>query len=675
MTRLSPAKPVPAIRQSPSGSWLAYRPDVDGLRAIAVCSVIVYHLWPVALPGGFIGVDIFFVISGYLISLQIYRQTLSDRFSIADFYRRRVKRIAPAMLTVLAVTVLAAEVLLRPADSEAVSRSGLWTLVSLANVYFWLHEDSSYFAAATDELPLLHYWSLGVEEQFYLIWPLILLLVGKRIVSSRFGWALGIVIVASFLFGQYFFSTDSGFVYYMLPARAGELMLGAVAARAVILPGSRPAGDRLASLAASMALIVLIGSLFLVSNDRVFPGFQAIPPTLATAILLLSGHVRHTAVRRLLQIRPLVLIGLISYSAYLWHWPILAFLRYGGVAITPVVGAAVIAATGLLATISYKLIETPFRRSTRSFPAVLLRQYALPCAFLGAFLATSLKTDGYALRWLKPDYRAELEAVRSSVRPAYLYDFVCQVQRLDKDDLVNPACVVGRQTAGAKRVILIGDSIAAQYVGMLGEFADSAGFEFRNIAVGGCPPVIGNYPAFLYPQRVPYCEASIPLAWAELDRYDVVMMAANWTFYSARSDEFMTALVSSLDDLRRRGKEIIILGKSPVIPRYDRLCREKAISFPNMDCQFSAVELAPDVRRVNARLRELAARLDDIGYFDANDYLCPDGACDVNDARGIPRYFDALHLSLPASTALGRQIIQADGVPVEFRRLGGEPAP
>ena len=155
---------------------MKYRPDIDGLRAIAVLSVILYHVNPTLIPAGFVGVDIFFVISGYLISLQIFNDTSTQQFSILEFYRRRVKRIAPAMFVVLSVTLIFAQFMLRPEDAEEVARSGFWSLLSLANAHFWLTDDGSYFTGPSDQLPLLHFWSLAVEEQFYMIWPLVLLL-------------------------------------------------------------------------------------------------------------------------------------------------------------------------------------------------------------------------------------------------------------------------------------------------------------------------------------------------------------------------------------------------------------------------------------------------------------------------------------------------------------------
>ena len=198
-----------------------YRPDIDGLRAVAVLSVILFHIDKRLIPGGFVGVDIFFVISGFLISLHILQEIEAGKFSIVEFYRRRIKRIAPPMLVVVLITIIAAQFLMIPEDAERAADSALWSLVSLANVYFWWHQDTSYFSAASSELPLLHLWSLGVEEQFYIIWPIVLFLLYRKLHSKLFVVFTGLIAIASYAAGQYWFVSDSSFVYYMLPTRAG----------------------------------------------------------------------------------------------------------------------------------------------------------------------------------------------------------------------------------------------------------------------------------------------------------------------------------------------------------------------------------------------------------------------------------------------------------------------
>jgi peptidoglycan/LPS O-acetylase OafA/YrhL len=203
-----------------------YRSDIDGLRAIAVLAVIAFHVNKNLLPGGFVGVDVFFVISGFLISLHILKDIELDRFSIFDFYRRRVKRIAPPMLVVALVTMAIAQFVMIPDDAELVAESALWSVFSLANVYFWLHHDSSYFAAASSESPLLHLWSLGVEEQFYILWPLLLMFLYRRPRSKVFFVLATLAAVASFVGGQLWFQRDPSFVYYMLPVCFGASKTG-----------------------------------------------------------------------------------------------------------------------------------------------------------------------------------------------------------------------------------------------------------------------------------------------------------------------------------------------------------------------------------------------------------------------------------------------------------------
>lgn len=213
---------------------LDYRPDIDGLRAVAVLSVIIFHINENIIPGGFIGVDIFFVISGYLITQHIFRDLNRNTFSIVEFYRKRIKRIIPAMLVVVALTILIAQFILIPKDAEKVAESGLWSLLSMANVYFWLFEDTSYFAAASNEKPLLHLWSLGVEEQFYIFWPLILLLTYRVGHGKYFFLIFSFLAIVSFLSGEILYSRDPSFVYYMLPTRAGELLIGALLAQYIL---------------------------------------------------------------------------------------------------------------------------------------------------------------------------------------------------------------------------------------------------------------------------------------------------------------------------------------------------------------------------------------------------------------------------------------------------------
>ncbi len=650
---------------------MSYRPDIDGLRAVAVLSVIAFHINDKLLPGGFVGVDIFFVISGYLISLHIMVEIRSDRFSIAEFYRRRIKRIAPAMLIVLGVTFLLAQFLFRPEDAEDTARAAFWSLMSLANVFFWLFQDTSYFAANSNELPLLHLWSLGVEEQFYLLWPLVLLASYKNSRPAHYGITMFAVAVASFWFGQYYFSSDPSFVYYMLPARAGELLVGAIAAHHVCTEGDRTIHSGLVQTMAVVGGILVIGSLFLVSEQAPFPGYQAIPPTIGTTMLILAGHYGKSWPTGLLRLQPMVWVGLVSYSAYLWHWPILAFLHYGGFEIGFQLGAAVLLMTMVLAWLTFRFVEQPFRRSQLPFIQVALRQYALPAVVIGAAAVVSLKTDGFAFHWLSDDYENRIAEVRDTTRPAFEYDYVCQKQRVDAKDLEDPVCVVGAESDAVPEAILWGDSNAAHYIGMLGAFAKESGFSFRNIEVGACPPLRSDVEGIVTEIRLNDCRHSNRNIWESIGPYRTVILSASWTGYQARSERFLQATKDTVLALVKQDKNVLLIGKAPVIDSYDRRCREKAASFPFMDCQMQPVPISPDVVKINLQLRRFAEKHARVEYFDANQYLCPDGQCPVFDESLNPVYFDSHHLTLRSSWELGARIIGTEGVPRPFSAVIG----
>ncbi len=648
---------------------MIYRPDIDGLRAIAVLSVILFHINDSWLPGGFVGVDIFFVLSGYLISLYIDGEILRRRFSLLEFYRRRIKRIAPAMLLVLGVTFLAAQFLLRPQDAELVAESAVWSLASMANVYFWLFEDTSYFAPANNQLPLLHLWSLGVEEQFYLLWPLVLMSV-SRLQSKIFFIGVGLITATSFWFGETFYESDPSFVYYMLPSRAGELLVGALVARLVLTKGDLKIHTGWCQVAAIAGATVVIGSLFLISKNAPFPGIQAIPPTVGTALLIFSGHFAQTLPSRALSLRPMVLVGLISYSAYLWHWPLLAFLRYGGFELDAVLSTCVVSFTLLLAWITYALVERPLRRTGSSVLRVLLNQYIAPACVIGALALFAMKTDGYYLRWDAENYRAQINEMRELWRPAYTYDYVCQSQLTTNEQLSSSKCLIGDAQGKEPSAILWGDSNASHYISMLAEFASVSGFAFRNIEVGSCPPLASDPEPFVQSRRLADCRASRDVIWPRLTEYQIILIAADWTSYQSASDRFLPSFYATVDTLVDAGKHVILIGRAPVLPKYDGQCWEKALSFPFLNCDYSDVALDVEIISVNDQLRVKASTSPQISYYDANATLCPLNICAVIDSAGEQIFFNSTHLTLNASRKLGRRIVESAGVPavMDLRR-------
>lgn len=654
-----------------SDTYNDYRPDIDGLRAIAVLSVIFFHLNYAHLPGGFIGVDIFFVISGYLISLHIFKDIRKGRFSILEFYKRRVKRIAPAMLVVVFVTIASAQFLLRPIDAEKVAESGLWSLLSLGNVYFWLYQDTGYFAQTSNELPLSHLWSLGVEEQFYIFWPLMLLATYRIGYGKYFFLLFSLIVLASVFLAEHLFARDPSFVYYMLPTRAGELLMGALLALVILKRGTIKIPETLVALVSWTGLVMISGSLICLNEELVFPGLRAIPPTLGAAMLIFAGHFGRSWPSRFLMLKPMVWIGLISYSAYLWHWPILAFLRYSNTEISFFFALAIFAMTMLLAWASYLYVETPGRRLARGSIQVITLLYIVPCGLVGVIALASMKLDGYGLRWFSEDYKLQLAKLRDATKPAYEYDYVCQSQVLTYNDVKNPHCVIGDDHQSSTSAILWGDSNAAHYIGLVGVFAHEGGFKFRNLEIGSCPPLFSDADRFASIKRAPDCNKSWPIAFEAINKYPVVIISASWSSYQSRSEDFLNAFFQTVLELANKGKLVILVGKAPVISTYDRLCWEKAISFPFVKCDTSSVSFPTEVAEINQKLKYFSQHTENVEYYSINEHLCPDGTCSAFNKDGKVIYYDSDHLTLEASWQIGSDIYEKEGVPFPFTLIPG----
>jgi len=647
-----------------------YRADVDGLRAVAVLAVIIFHINPDYLPGGFVGVDVFFVISGYLISLYIFKELDKGTFSLSEFYRRRIKRIVPTMMAVLFVVVGLSSLILLPDDASNVAYSGLWSLLSLANVYFYIFSDASYFASSMNEKPLLHFWSLGVEEQFYIFWPLILMLVYNNKAKKIFLSALIIMTIFSFCFAQWYYQVSPSFVYYMLPARAGELLMGAILAYSINHKIPLTISSRLADYCSYVGSAMVLLSFVLISEDSVFPGFYAFIPTLGTALIIYGGHFSINMNHRVLTWKPMIIIGLSSYSAYLWHWPITAFYRYGFFESTLFSSSILLLAILSVAWLSYLYIEKPFRYTKYHLRTLLLRQFLIPATLLSGFIAFTILTNGYGARIISKTYSEQVTTLNIEMKPAYHYKYVCQKTRLYLSDIENQDCIIGADNSPAGDIILIGDSNAAHYIGMLGAFALKQGFSFRNLQINACPPINSSPNAYVTIKYREDCRHSLALMWPNIEHYQTVIISASWLTYSLRSKEFIPDLLQNISKLSKQGKEIILIGKAPVIRSYHNSCLQRSLSFPFLTCYQPSTPLQNGIARINLRLKDFASKNDNIEYYDANHILCKNNNCSAFNQNGEALYFDESHLSITGSWKLGKQIIKEEGVPYPFNLLG-----
>ncbi|MCD0277448.1 acyltransferase [Xanthomonas melonis] len=638
-----------------------YRRDIDGLRALAVLLVVIYHFEKNVIPGGFVGVDIFFVISGYLITGIIYRDWRD--FRILDFYARRIRRILPAATFVAGSTLVFGYFFLLPADVVGLSESVAATLLYSANVYFWLFLDTSYFAASSEKVPLLHMWSLGVEEQFYLVQPALMLFLlrigGKRLVVVTCGF----VAIASFFAGDFYIEKDPSFAYYMLPARCGEFLIGS------LLSFWHDRRNKEAHTASNtmgfVGFILLTWAAFNIKETNGFPGLIALLPTIGAALLIASGANSTSLTSRLLSAPIFQYIGLRSYSLYLWHWPVLAFYRYAYGELTAgdvVICAGVIM---LLTEFSYQLIETPFRhpylmkRIKNTYIPIVSGCLVFSCAL---FLINS---GGLLPTKSSKAYMARLELLDYDTKPAYEFYYNCQMSTYDPALWWKKECVLG-DLERSPNTLLWGDSNAAHYIGYLNAMAEKYKFSFRNISLSACPPLKGDLNGLVPEKLVEPCEKFNQDALRASKAYKHVVIGASWEAYARFKGE--ERFESIVEELAEAGVNVVIALKIPVFRNLERMCESKSLRIPLMNCAGRMTYRDLGETEVNKNLMRLADKHPNVSFFGVRNQICRGGSCSALKSNKLI-YFDRGHLSMVGSRALGLAAIEEDKVPISIMRL------
>jgi peptidoglycan/LPS O-acetylase OafA/YrhL len=449
---------------------MRHRQDIDGLRALAIVPVVLFHAGVKQIPGGFVGVDIFFVISGYLITSLILGEMSEGRFSLLRFYERRVRRIFPALFAVLAFCSVVALLLFLPRELRGYDRSLMAATFFVSNIHFYNAAD--YFGARPDSLPLLHTWSLSIEEQFYVVFPLLLIVSmywGRRISIAVIAVLFALSLAASIVVTP----IDRAAAFYLAPMRAWELMLGALLAVGVA-PRIESHAAREALAFAGIALIAY--ALFFFDEMMAFPSWTALIPALGAALVIYAGDGRQTLVARGLSLSPFVFIGLISYSLYLWHWPLLVFARYWN--IVPLDGwqsAAIVALSLMLAALSWRYVEQPFRRRQELVPPRML--VASAAAAMAVFVTLAVATSSGWQSRFSPQVLATFQGLRSPNTLA------CRKRSVD-----NP-CVFGAKVE--PNYAVWGDSHALMMIPGLDQLGIEQGFAFKVFARFACPPLSG----------------------------------------------------------------------------------------------------------------------------------------------------------------------------------------
>jgi peptidoglycan/LPS O-acetylase OafA/YrhL len=454
-----------------------YRPDIDGLRALAVLSVLGFHCGLPWLRGGFVGVDIFFVISGYLICSIIYKETQYGTFSIARFYRRRCKRILPALAAVLLFCLALAALVLSPLEAHRLGDSAVAASLSSSNILFIFR--SGYFAETAPTTPLLMTWSLAVEEQFYLVFPLIMILLRGRTRRSHILWLAGLS-GASLLASIYAEFHLPVWNFYLPVTRAWELGAGSVLA--VWQAGAlrfKSATSWVAEMIGGAGILIVVGSMIVYSPTTRFPGYEAALPAVGALLVLASAGSR---ANRILEVRPLVAVGLISYSLYLWHWPLLSYAEVLSTKpLHPRTIAILMLFAFLAAAISYFFVEKPFRLQKETRTNRVLLSYAALITVLVAASGTFSVTHGLGIR--NPTlYSIESRAVLDRHHPCLSSGSYLRM---------SDACVPPSR-GNMPAMALLGDSHAEAISEVLRDYATHQGWLLVVLTREKCPPTQGE---------------------------------------------------------------------------------------------------------------------------------------------------------------------------------------
>jgi len=627
-----------------------YRPDIDGLRAVAVLSVVAFHYGVSSVSGGFTGVDIFFVLSGYLITASLVEDRRSPAHRgvsawLLGFYRRRILRIVPAMLVMLLAVLVAGWFILMPGDYADLGRSAFFSALGLGNVYFF--DSTGYFDRAAELKPLLHMWSLGVEEQFYVVWPMLLLVLLQ--VSRRSAFAAGVVaallVAMGFLWAITLAADDMKAAFYLPFARAWELGIGALL---VFLPALT---SRFWSELLALAGVGLIGwGLFALTARDGFPGFNAIYPCLGAALLIWPSRSK-PVIARILALGPLRVVGLLSYGLYLWHWPVLVLFRHhiGGAMPSASESIVLVLLSLGLAFASWRLIERPARSITAS--ALIVVPTGAAAAIGLALLGLAVfRQDGLPQR-LPPGFTAMASLETMWVWP-------CSYAEVLGADLP-VACSFGADASpGTTRALLWGDSHAEHMAPYLE--AATVGLPVRFNLPARC--IAGGDRSVM---SLPYYSESCVQTQQAMIRYlqrspevKLVVLAAAWSnllripanFGVAAGDldaSFRSGLAALLDSIAAPGRRLVVIADIPQTPMPDPVhCALGGAALWRRPC-------APDIiphaffEQGQAQVYGIIAdvvsgRTDTVAVY-PGDALCRAGPC-MTSIHGEFLYRDQLHI-------------------------------
>jgi peptidoglycan/LPS O-acetylase OafA/YrhL len=636
-----------------------YRPDIDGLRAVAVLGVVAFHAFPRWMHGGFIGVDVFFVVSGFLISSIIYNALRLGRFSYMEFYVRRVRRIFPALLVVLATSLVVGLLLPFPDDYKQLGREVGAGAGFSANLLFW--GQSGYFDTNAAIKPLLHLWSLGIEEQFYLIWPLLLAFLFAR--TRRLAMWMALLLIVSFAVNAIGIWDHASAMFYLPTSRFWELLSGALLAYWIIFAsrsGSWTEASTSQTVLAWCGLLLLATAALVINEQSAFPGYWALLPVAATLCLIASS--RSWFNRMVLGHRALVFIGLVSYPLYLWHWVLLSMLRmwlYDGAEAPRTQRVIVVLLSVLLAWITYEFVEKPIRfgkgTAARTWKPAALVALMASVGLMGLVVDRS---NGLAQRY--PADIRPLAAFQYDNERHWYTDVLGGGHCFDDDPAAGPrlgAQCVQAANGRKKLLVLWGDShAAALYPGLKALQAKHPDYRLAQFTWGGCPPMLDWDSA-----SVPECRRFNDVTMNEVMalRPDIVVLEGNWSMYLPKnggSEADLAPLRSTVQTLREEGgvPRIVVFGSLPIwqlsAPHVGMKLWLESHSLPQRTNEY----LDSDSLRANELVRHVIGEGEGVEFVSPIDTLCDSRGCllSIDKTSWIPLTLDTSHLTADGSKYL-----------------------
>jgi len=626
----------------------SYRSDIDGLRAIAVLIVIFFHANFSWMPGGYVGVDVFFVISGFLITTTIEKEILLNSFSFKQFYLRRIRRIIPVLFFILLVCTVPAYFMFA-SDFESFSRTLIHTILSTNNIHLWINS-KKYFAENSELIPLLHTWSLSVEEQFYFIWPAILLLLSKlKSIKTKRAMIL-LILVLGLLYSIYLTDADPNTAYFLLQGRFFELGIGATLA---VFWQKLPIGNKTINHLSSIigVLLILIPALIL-QKESTFPGLNALWPCLGAAFLIYSNkgnNENEGIINTVLRNKIVVLIGTISYSMYLWHWPLFAFLKYFGFELTGTIRILSLLLIFILSYLSWKYIEQPFRTTLKfNFKTTLLR-VMLPVLIISASIYGIIdKFDGFPERY--PNL--------AEFNPRANYPNNLRKNCFDKFQVGNcDECFLGIEKDTLDGV-LIGDSFANHTAAFLDVLAKDANLYVHDSAAGGYPILVNldekNNPT----KDEKYGQERLKYA----KQFKTIYIAANWNIIST-SKINSDRILNSIEELLKLNKKVVIFDCLRALPEMKLHKLMLAKAYP--ENYNESYIFAPEPRTSDYVVYQIHRKFPQVVIIDMNESVKIDETHFTTQINNTIVYRNEDHLNTSDATLMGEAYLKLHTNPLK----------